>query len=1482
MAGFTWRDVEGTEDFKSLSYEKKEELRDEFFMDEIAPKLEQKDLGDAYTMFVTQAPLERDDNLRRIGNRAWAMVQMSVGGVMQAAGAEMAGEGKPPLTPLQNIALQLAKARQTDQSWAEKAKSTLKATTTLLGAPHTALEPPISAVEVGGKAAYQTEVGKKAVEFLRKAGDGIAESGAINLEESQDYGIRRPDSIMREPLQAAKFYGATVGESFLGNMLPSLMVGHINRKAGLATMGGIVFGQEYAQERMDGKSHDMALKIAGVRAAAEVAFEVPAFNAAFGGGIKFLGKNWKRGGKFAKSKTGRLVGASILEGISEDFTEISNILFDRYGLGEEWPPEVQAQLKDAFVSGVMMGAPMTGTALTLEWMDSAKKQKLVDDFNKLIDQYGYIKPHVPLSLGGPEPVNLHGEQLPKPPIYTDPTGKPVDLTGAGQGEEGFRTQTREATDEEREAGAEGRTISTRGQEAPLDRRTAGGTGTPGQMPIQKDPMYGIQSPPLFPQDDPGLMQELPQDQLPEEQPVETEPDPDQGELTLPDAPLREGWTDNPDAGAGEPIAFMGSPQAHTGYVIEQPEEDGSTSYEAFDEDGDFINPADNIEDALDLVERAAGIAQIQEEDAEFENMEDVVQGITDIFGADELPEETEETPADEKPKVEPREVMKRDFMPEPGNIDDAFVDFQLSYYDGRTDAEREALAKKYEEEFGEDVWSDQWAKANEDHFIFPDTENTKYDQFYRERIDKEIQDWHTRRDRRSEWWKEGAPEGLLPQSKYKAERRDAIAWAFLRGHPDSAVNVAREGLAMFPAVYEGAGISKEQAKTIWKNIIGERNNRAIDVYREALANPENLKKGGKLKVEAFLKAMRADYQTWAKGWKRRKNETEVEGEVTVPENISQPTQIGDGFYWRNRKNALGFARVFGHNTKPFFQIVYQGRDGWTYRWKETERSKVWNYIGPEKDVDVYSMEDRQQLIEDIKSAKAGDTFLLGEDISLSATEQHLVENTSLKRVWASAKHSWQHGTFLVDGEKKITAWVVEQSGQGMINFTESEGRELAAAGFTVDPSGETPPQEIEDDTARNEEGERGSEDQEREGETPLSEDARDETTDELGQDGTGDAETGVEPQGSDDQDLTESETPETQVEAGEETPPATKAVWITTKEPRSDRAAGKRITLPSGISLSLTIDRSRKPKDRTAIAMVVPAPLRYQDRDFYRTGFIEGTWKNAIKDMSVEELEAWAAAEVEADRTAAEEKGESDPHIPNEFEPLTEFDTKTVVMRTEELRKEAKAFSEEWPAGWTDALEHFHQAIGELIDGKLEAAVMRLTMARHNFAPGKPFLENLEAATDNVIAVVQAEIDKPPAETETPPAETTEEPPEHTRKMEDEGLDLKRYWDKLREEIEASKTDGTKLWDLLNAKTQRAKLFNPKPHPEASPGTQRYLDAVQASLKTFPDILQSIGTTKSGPPALQEILTSYRARYHLSVGEAIAERLDSTAEEHVG
>lgn len=1358
MAGFTWRDVEGTEGFKSLSYEKKEKLRDDFFMDEIAPMLEQKDLKDAYILFRTKAPIRRDKTLKRTVDRSYAGAQMSLGGGMQAMGTDFEGPQKTQVRDPAGFKIDMTRpiiqnkdgTTSSEKSitvgfdgryfniptiWGGKlisndeakarAKKEIKAGEeypnfdtkdqavkaagersdylgTLKRGPDNSvggrvahdyrsalandfadgqlsplevmrqgfsfLTMPFKTLSESGKAlASSTDPGKEAIKFLKEVGEGIVESGAANLEEAQDYGIRRPDSIMREPFLAAEYYGTTVFESFLGNMLPSLMIGRINRRAGLATMGGITMGREYAQERLDGRAHDMALQISFVRGLAEVAFEGPAFNAAFGDGIKFLGKNWKRGGKYAKSAAGRLTLASVLEGISEDFTEITNILYDRYGLGKEWPPEVAAQLKDAFVSGVLMGAPMTATTLTLEYMDSTKKQQLADDFNKLIAEYGYPK-QGPEGLEYntkliPGPVNLHGKELPKPPIYVAPGGEQVDLLGGSTAETGFRAAINKPGDPMAIAGSTedvGRRVSSRGEEQPIPKQQEAGTGLPGNRPLPKDTMYGIQPAPLFPQDDPGLMQELPQDQLGEEQPAGMEPDPGQGELVLPDQPEREGWTDNPDAEVGEPVAFLGSPEAHNGYVIEQPEADGSVTYEAFDEDGDFINPAETIEEALDLVERAAGIAEIQGEDAEFEDegMEDVIQGITDIFGADELPEEK---PA-ETAKVEPKEVIEDPFTPEPGNIDDAYIDYQLSYYDARTDQETKALNKKYEKEFGEDAWFGQLEKADEGKEY---GENTKYDQHYSDRVDAEIRKLHARQDRLNKRWKEGAPEGLLPGIEFNKKRLGAIVSEFLRADPDSRLDM--EELSLLPGIYVGAGISKEGAKTIWKNLIGKRTNRAIDVYRKLLGDPDSLTEKGKVSAEAFLKAMRVDYQSWAKGWKRRKNVSEAGTEVTIPDTARQPTQIGDGFYWLQKTSALGFARVYGFNNKPVFQLVFRGVKGWTFRWKNDTKSKDWLNIGPDMDI-----------------------------------------------------------------------------------------------------------QEIDDESARNEEGDSRGQDQVGEGETPLSEEARDEAADELGDDRAGDVEDGVEPQSSDDQDLTESETPETQAEGeGEETP-----------------------------------------------LVEEPAPA--------------------------------------------------------EYEALTEYKVKEVVGLLEAVRK---MFAPKTVDGVTlqsqqTAEEHLHQAIGNLIEGKLDSALLRVELA-HTDIKGSEY-KTEAAALQNAIDIINTKIgqETPPAETPPPVETAAEEKPEHTQKMEDEGLDLKRYWDKLKAEIEAAKSDGTKTWDLLNKTTQRAKLFNPKPHPEASPGTQRYLDAFQASLKTYSEILKAIANIDRGP-ILGGRLDSASWR-GMTFGELVAERIDQS------
>ncbi|MDB4312116.1 strawberry notch family protein [bacterium] len=101
-------------------------------------------------------------------------------------------------------------------------------------------------------------------------------------------------------------------------------------------------------------------------------------------------------------------------------------------------------------------------------------------------------------------------------------------------------------------------------------------------------------------------------------------------------------------------------------------------------------------------------------------------------------------------------------------------------------------------------------------------------------------------------------------------------------------------------------------------------------------------------------------------------------------------------------------------------------------------------------------------------------------------------------------------------------------------------------------------------------------------------------------------------------------------------------------------------------------------------------------------------------------------------------------------------------------------------------------------------------------------------------------------------------------KLENTGADLRRHWDKLKADLEAAQSSGEKAWKLVHGKTARAKLFNPKPGEGATPGTQRYYDAVQAQVYTFAQVLEKWWS-----------LSGTTGYYGSPTGEQVAERIDS-------
>lgn len=87
---------------------------------------------------------------------------------------------------------------------------------------------------------------------------------------------------------------------------------------------------------------------------------------------------------------------------------------------------------------------------------------------------------------------------------------------------------------------------------------------------------------------------------------------------------------------------------------------------------------------------------------------------------------------------------------------------------------------------------------------------------------------------------------------------------------------------------------------------------------------------------------------------------------------------------------------------------------------------------------------------------------------------------------------------------------------------------------------------------------------------------------------------------------------------------------------------------------------------------------------------------------------------------------------------------------------------------------------------------------------------------------------KTKAKKPAPPAEG-----EAASKLQNTGVDLRRWYEQLKEDAETAKTDGDRTLELVLAATERAKLWTPALGEGATPGLTRWMTALRSKVQTF-------------------------------------------------
>ena len=184
---------------------------------------------------------------------------------------------------------------------------------------------------------------------LRQFDKGMAEKGqAINNDYSQQADDARPQNI--DPDSTKRYVGEAT-EALIGSVLPAVGVGLATRSAnaGLALMGGQVYGEKYAEAIKDGRAPDQAQMDAVFYAVSEAVPErLP------------LGIALKQGGNVI----GKILKTAGAEGLQEMFTEVLQMGYEKGVLDDniDLKTAVRRVVDSGIVGGMVGGGMATAAA----------------------------------------------------------------------------------------------------------------------------------------------------------------------------------------------------------------------------------------------------------------------------------------------------------------------------------------------------------------------------------------------------------------------------------------------------------------------------------------------------------------------------------------------------------------------------------------------------------------------------------------------------------------------------------------------------------------------------------------------------------------------------------------------------------------------------------------------------------------------------------------------------------------------------------------------------------------------------------------------------------------------------------------------------------------------------------------------------------------------------------------------------------------
>ncbi len=334
-----WNEVTLLPQYQALSDEEKENARNEYFADVIAPNTPTEELESARARFDEETGPQEDtwgETASKAISHTGQRLKASAGGLMRSAG-------------------------ERDERLTEAGIKAIQDNGIGPGAAKTALD-----VVSGANSLLYNFFNK---DEKKKLDDKLTEKGA-GLASEAHQAIK--DNPYKNEDGGLKYYVGHGTETLFGNVLPMLGVSIATKSpgAGLAMMGGQVYGGKYAQSREEGRSPDQASMDGAFYALSETVTEKIPLGLALKGGEPFLRRVLKTGGAEGISEViNQVMQRAYDTGVVDENTDLKTFL------AEMTNDEALREYRDAAVLGTGIGATMGGVAHPFAKADEKKRSE---------------------------------------------------------------------------------------------------------------------------------------------------------------------------------------------------------------------------------------------------------------------------------------------------------------------------------------------------------------------------------------------------------------------------------------------------------------------------------------------------------------------------------------------------------------------------------------------------------------------------------------------------------------------------------------------------------------------------------------------------------------------------------------------------------------------------------------------------------------------------------------------------------------------------------------------------------------------------------------------------------------------------------------------------------------------------------------------------------------------------------------------------